>query len=77
MYGLEHKKGAFIPVFFETTTMSAYRDLPVSLAGMPAIQGHELGGIPEQDVDRLASVLARILGTATVGGTIKFPTQVS
>ena len=73
-YGLEHKKGAFIPVLFETTTMSAYRDLPASLASMPAIQGHELGKHWEQDVDRLASVLARILGTATVGGTVKFPT---
>ena len=74
-YGLKHKTGAFVPVLFVTTTEAAYRDLPSILVAMPAIQGQALtpGGHWAQDVDRLASQLASILGTTKVGGTIKFP----
>lgn len=75
-YGLEHREGAFIPVLFNTNAVTAYDDLPLSLAAMPAIQSQELtpGGRWVQDADRLASLLARILGTARVGGLITFPT---
>jgi 4a-hydroxytetrahydrobiopterin dehydratase len=74
-YALENKEGAFIPVLFDTTPEAAYRDPPPNLAGMRAIHSHGLarGGHWEQDVDRLAILLARILGTDMVDGTIRFP----
>jgi len=75
-YALEHKVDAVVPVFFDTTTtMTAYRDLPPSLIGMRDIQGLELrrGEHWSQNVDRLASSVAKILGTVAIGGTIQFP----
>ncbi len=41
-YTLEHKADAVVPVFFDTTTTTAYRDLPPNLIGMRDIQGLEL-----------------------------------
>jgi 4a-hydroxytetrahydrobiopterin dehydratase len=75
-YALEHKVDAVVPVFFDTTaTMTAYEDLPRSLIGLRDIQGLELrwGEHSSQNVDRLASSVAKILGTAAVGGMIQFP----
>jgi 4a-hydroxytetrahydrobiopterin dehydratase len=76
VYGLEHMNGKFIPVIFDTTTKEAYRDLPASLVGIPAIQGQELahGARWVQDADRLTSLLAKMLGTTKIGGAIAFPT---
>jgi 4a-hydroxytetrahydrobiopterin dehydratase len=75
-YGLEHKTGAFIPVLFDTATNEAYRDLPMSLARLPSVQGLELkrGGRWMQDAERLTLVLAKMLGTTRAQGTIHFPT---
>jgi 4a-hydroxytetrahydrobiopterin dehydratase len=75
MYALEHKVDAVVPVFFDTTTTTAYRDLPPSLIGMRDIQGLELrrGADWAQNVNRLASSVAKILGTVAIGGTIHFP----
>jgi pterin-4a-carbinolamine dehydratase len=74
-YALEHKVDAVVPVFFDTTTTTAYRDLPPSLIGMRDIQGLELrrGADWSQNVHRLASSVARILGTVALGGTIHLP----
>jgi 4a-hydroxytetrahydrobiopterin dehydratase len=72
-YALEHKVDAIVPVFLDsTTTTTAYRELPKSLIGMQYIQGLELRW-DEQTVNRLASTVARILGTTAIGGTIQFP----
>lgn len=75
-YGLEHKKGAFIPVLFDATAEKAYRDLPKSLTGISAINGLALtrGVHWVQDAERLTSLIARMLGTARAEGTIEFPT---
>ena len=74
-YALEHKVDAVVPVFLDTTATTAYRDLPSSLIGMRDIQGLELRRDTHwsQDVDRLASHVAKILGTTAIGGTIQFP----
>ena len=74
-YALEHKVDAVVPVFFDTTTTTAYQDLPPSLTGMPHIQALELRQDAHwsQDVDRLASTVAKILGTVATGVTIHFP----
>jgi 4a-hydroxytetrahydrobiopterin dehydratase len=74
-YALEHKAHAIVPVFLDTTTTTAYRDLPPSLIGMRDIQGLELrrGADWSQDVDRLASSVAAILGTDAIRGTTRFP----
>jgi 4a-hydroxytetrahydrobiopterin dehydratase len=74
-YALEHKVDAVVPVFFDTTATTAYRDLPPSLIGMRDIQGLELGRGAHwsQDVSRLASSVAKILGAVAIGGTIRFP----
>jgi 4a-hydroxytetrahydrobiopterin dehydratase len=72
-YALEHKKAA-VPVFFDTTTTEAFRDLPPSLIGLDHIQGLKLRSETwSPDVDRLASLMARILDTVAVGGAIQFP----
>lgn len=74
-YALQHKKDAVVPVFFDTTTTTAYRDLPPSLIGLRHIQGLKLSietWLP--NVDRLASSVAKILGTRAIEGTIQFPT---
>jgi pterin-4a-carbinolamine dehydratase len=75
-YALKHKVDAIVPVFLDTTaSMTAYRDLPPSLIDMPEVQGLELewGEHWWQEVDRLASLVAKILGTVAIGGTIQFP----
>jgi 4a-hydroxytetrahydrobiopterin dehydratase len=75
-YALEHKVDAVVPVLFDTTTTTAYRDLPSSLIGMRNIQGLELRPgeyWSQNNVDRLVSSVARILGTVAIGGTIQFP----
>ena len=73
-HALEHKV-ALVPVFFDTNAATAYRDLPPSLIGMRDILGLELGrDAPwSQGVDRLASSVAKVLGTVAIGGTIHFP----
>jgi len=75
-YGLQQKAGHVIPVLFDTTAQSAYRDLPALLVELPEIQSIDLaaGTRWAQDVDRLAATVARILGTGMVGGAVKFPT---
>ena len=75
-YALEHNANAVVPVFFNTNTMTAYRDLPESLIDLPNIQALELklDSNWSHSADRLASTLAKILGTVTIGGTIRFPT---
>ena len=73
-YALEHKKDAIVPVFFDTTTTTAYRDLPPSLIGLPHIQGLKLSSetwLP--NVDRLASSVANILGTRAIEETFHSP----
>jgi pterin-4a-carbinolamine dehydratase len=74
-YALEHKVDVVLPVFLDTIATTAYRDLPPSLTGLPDIQGLELrrGADWSQNVGRLASSLAKILGTAAVGGMVHFP----
>jgi 4a-hydroxytetrahydrobiopterin dehydratase len=73
-YALERKKAALIPVFFDTTTTEAFGDLPPSLIGLDHIQGLKLGSETwSPDVDRLASLIARRLGTVAVEGAIQFP----
>jgi pterin-4a-carbinolamine dehydratase len=75
-YALEHKVDAIVPVFFDlSTTTTTYRDLPPSVIGIGPIQGLELrlDGHWSQDVDRLASVVAKMLGTVAIGRTINFP----
>ena len=73
-YALEHKVDAVVPVFFDTTATTAYQDLPPSLTGMRDIQGLELSRAHwSQNVDRLASTVAKILGTVAIGGAIYFP----
>jgi 4a-hydroxytetrahydrobiopterin dehydratase len=74
-YALEHKAGEVVPVFLDTTPATVYQDLPPSLIGMRDIQGLELtrGAHWSQDVDGLASSVAKILETVTTGGTIHFP----
>jgi pterin-4a-carbinolamine dehydratase len=74
-YALEHKVDAVVPVFFDTTTTTVYRDLPPSLVGISDIQGLELGQGAHwsQSVGRLASSVAKILGTVALGGTSNFP----
>jgi len=75
-YALEHKADAIVPVFLDTTTTTDYRDLPPSLVGMRDIQGQGLELRKDhwsQDVDRIASSVAKILGTTAIGGTIQFP----
>lgn len=75
VYALEHKGNAVVPVYFDTTTATAYQDLPSSLIGMPGIQALELSrGVNwSHDAGRLASSVAKILGTVAVGGAIHFP----
>lgn len=74
-YALEHKVDAVVPVFFDTTATTAYQGLPQSLDGMRDIQGFELRWDEHrsQDLARLASSVAKILGTDAIGGTIQFP----
>jgi 4a-hydroxytetrahydrobiopterin dehydratase len=75
-FALEHKVDAVVPVFFDlTTTTTTYRDLPPSVIGIGYIQGLELrqGAHWSQDVDRLASFVAKMLGTVAIGRTINFP----
>lgn len=73
-YALEHKKAAVVPVFFDTTTTTAYRDLPPSLLGLRHIQGLKLSSETwSPNVDRLASSVANILGTRAIEGTFHFP----
>jgi len=74
-HALEHKKkDAVVPVFFDTTTTTAYRDLPASLIGLRHTQVLKLSSETwAPNVDRLASSLAKILGTVAIGGTIQFP----
>jgi 4a-hydroxytetrahydrobiopterin dehydratase len=75
-YSIENKLGVLVPVFFNTTTTTNYQELPPSLIDMSDIQGLELrlGEHWSQDVDRLASLVAKILGTVAIGGPIQFPT---
>jgi len=73
-YALERKKDVIVPVFFDTTTTTAYRDLPPSLSGLRRIQGLKLSSETwAPNVDRLASSVAKMLGTDAVEGTIQFP----
>ena len=72
-HALEHKD-AIVPVFFDTTTTTAYRDLPPSLTGLRHIQGLKLSSETWlQDVDLLASSVAKILGTKASERTFQFP----
>jgi 4a-hydroxytetrahydrobiopterin dehydratase len=75
-YALEHKVDAVVPVFFDTSTTTAYRDLPPSLIDLSNIQALELRQDAQwaQSVHRLASSVAKILGTVAIGRTIHFPT---
>lgn len=75
-YGLERKADAVIPVFFGTTTEAAYQDLPPALASLPGIQALELRQDADwsHGVDRLASTVAKLLGTVAIEKTIHFPT---
>jgi 4a-hydroxytetrahydrobiopterin dehydratase len=75
-YALEHNVDSVVPVHFNTSTTTAYQDLPSSLIDLPPIQAIELrqDAYWSQSVDRVASSLAKILGTVAVGGTIHFPT---
>ena len=75
-YALEHNVNSVVPVFFNTSTTTAYRDLPPSLVGIRDIQALELRQDAQwsQSVDRLASSVAKILGTVAIGRTINFPT---
>jgi 4a-hydroxytetrahydrobiopterin dehydratase len=73
-YALEHKKDAVVPVFFDTTTTTAYRDLPPSLISLRHIQELKLSSETwSPNVDRLASSVAKILGTRAIETTIQFP----
>jgi pterin-4a-carbinolamine dehydratase len=72
-HALEHKV-ALVPVFFDSTAATAYRDLPPSLIGLRHIQGLKLSSETwSPNVDRLASSVAKILGTRAIEGTIQFP----
>jgi 4a-hydroxytetrahydrobiopterin dehydratase len=73
-YALEHKKDAVVPVFFDTTTTTAYRDLPASLIGLRHTEVLKLSSETwAPNVDRLASSLAKMLGTDAIEGKIQFP----
>jgi pterin-4a-carbinolamine dehydratase len=74
-YALKNKVGVVVPLFFDTIATTAFREVPPSLIGLPDIAGLELGRGTHwsQDVDRLASTLAKILGTVAIGGTAHFP----
>lgn len=73
-FALERERPV-IPVFIDTATRTAYEDLPPSLVGVRDLQGLKLRQDEHwsQDADHLVSWVARILGTAAVGGPIRFP----
>jgi 4a-hydroxytetrahydrobiopterin dehydratase len=73
-HALKHKKDAIVPVFFDTDTTTAFRDLPPSLIGLRRIQGLKLSSETwSPNVDRLASSVAKILGTRAIEATVQFP----
>jgi pterin-4a-carbinolamine dehydratase len=74
-YAVQQKADAFVPVLFNTTATPTFKELPPNLIPMRDIQGLELrqGAHWSQDVDRLASLLAKMLGSVVIGGAIEFP----
>jgi 4a-hydroxytetrahydrobiopterin dehydratase len=73
-YALERKKAVVVPVFFDTTATEAFRDLPPGLIGLDHIEGATLASETwSPNVNLLASLMARRLGTVAVGGAIQFP----
>jgi 4a-hydroxytetrahydrobiopterin dehydratase len=75
-HALERKVDSVVPVFFDTTTTAAYQDLPTGLIDLRNIQVLDLRQDENwsQSVDRLASSIAKILGTVATGRTVRFPT---